>query len=121
MNSIAKIFLTITVLAALPISAFAKEKKARPPIVPWKKLPAVVQTAIQSNAAGGKVVEVSQPTGSGVSYYQAEVKGTDGIWRKVYVTDAGILMKVEPDNARNKRKRKPLFGTGPRSDAARFI
>ena len=42
--------------------------------------------------------------------YRAEVKGTDGKWTKVYVTDAGALLKVEPDKARNKRKHKPLFG-----------
>jgi hypothetical protein len=38
------------------------------------------------------------------------VKATDGKWTKVYATEAGTLLKVEPDNARNKRKHKPLFG-----------
>jgi hypothetical protein len=57
------------------------------------------------------VKEVEKETAAnGVVFYCAEVKGTDGRWIKVYVNDAGALMKTEPDNARNKRKHKPLFG-----------
>jgi hypothetical protein len=47
---------------------------------------------------------------NGVLFYYGEVKGTDRKWTKIYVTESGALMKVEPDNARNKRKHRPLFG-----------
>jgi len=112
MNAIAKTLLTITLLAALPGAAFSKDHKKTPAGVKvrWKELPAVVQTAIQSNAAGGKVEEVEKVSANGASFYCTEVKGTDRKSTKVYVTDAGALIKVEPDNARNKRKHKPLFG-----------
>jgi hypothetical protein len=113
MNPTAKTLLTITALAALAGSAFAKDHTKKPTgvRVSWKDLPAAVQTTIQSNAAGGKVVEVEKGTANGVLFYCAEVKGTDHKWTKVYVTDTGTLMKVEPDDARNKRKHKPLFGS----------
>jgi hypothetical protein len=122
MNATAKTLLTITVLAALPGSAFAKDhkKKAAGARVKRKDVPAAVQTTIQSNAAGGKVVEVYKETANGVLFYYAEVKGTDRKWMKVYVTDTGTLMKVEADNARNKRKHKPLFGSESLSGAAPF-
>ena len=112
MNATAKILLAIIALAALPGAAFAKEhkKKATAVRVSWKDVPAAVQTTIESNAAGGKVVEVDKDAASGVPFYCAEVKGTDRKWTKVYVTETGALIKVEPDNARNKRKHKPLFG-----------
>ena len=112
MNATAKTLLAIIALAALPGLAFAKDhkKKATGVQVYWKDVPAAVQTTMQSNAAGGKVVEVDKETVNGVLYYYAEVKGTDRKWTKVYVTESGALMKVEPDNARNKRKHKPLFG-----------
>jgi hypothetical protein len=110
MNATARTLLTIALLAALPIFAFAKGKKPPGTKVSWKEVPAAVQTTIQSNAAGGKVAEVTKETINGVLWYTAEVKGTDGTWTKVYVTEAGTLMKVEPDKARNKRKHKPLFG-----------
>jgi hypothetical protein len=98
-------------LVALALPAFAKKAKTPPGvIVKWKEIPAAVQTAIQTGAAGGKVKEVQKIATNGVFIYCAEVKGTDGKWTKVYATDAGALMKVEPDNARNKRKHKPLFG-----------
>jgi hypothetical protein len=113
MNATAKTLLTITALAALAGSAFAKDHTKKPTgvRVSWKDLTAAVQTTIQSNAAGGKVAEVEKGTANGVLFYCAEVKGTDRKWTKVYVTDTGTLMKVEPDNARNKRKHKPLFGS----------
>jgi hypothetical protein len=112
MNPIATILLAITALAALPGVAFAKnhEKKAGGVRVDRKDVPAAVQTTMQSNAAGGKVVEVTRETVNGVLYYYAEVRGTDRKWTKIYVTESGALVKVEPDNARNKRKHKPLFG-----------
>lgn len=112
MNATARTLLTITALAALAGSAFAKDhkKKSAGVRVSWKDVPAAVQTTIQSNATGGKVEKVDKETANGVFFYNAEVKGTDRKWMKVYVTDNGTLMKVEPDNARNNRKHKPLFG-----------
>jgi hypothetical protein len=65
---------------------------------------------MQTNAGGGKVKEVRQETVSGIVLYWAEVKGTDGKWSKIYVKGDGGLLRSEPDNARNKRKHKPLFG-----------
>jgi hypothetical protein len=110
MTATAKTLLMILALAALSSSAFAKTKKAVGAQVRWKEVPAAAQTAIQSNAAGGKVVQVDKETANNILFYLAEVKGTDGKWSKVYVTDTGSLMKVEPDKARNNRKHKPLFG-----------
>ena len=63
-----------------------------------------------NNAGGGKVKEVQKDTTNGVVFYCVAIKGTDGIWTKLYVNEAGNLIKTEPDNARNKRKHKPLFG-----------
>lgn len=115
MNAILKTLLAITAFAALSGSAFPKSPKKKAPgvRVSWKDVPAAVQTTIQSNSAGGKVVEVEKAAANGVVFYCAEVKGTDRKWTKVYVGDNGTLMKVEPDNARNNRKHKPLFGTQP--------
>ena len=96
--------------SSLTTAAFAKGTKAPGAIVKWKDIPAAVQTTIHTSAAGGKVVEVQKIAMNGAFIYCAEVKGTDGKWTKVYTTDAGALMKTEPDNARNKRKHKPLFG-----------
>jgi hypothetical protein len=112
MNATDKTLLTIIALGALSGSAFAKDHKKNTTgvRVGWKDVPAAIQTTIQSNAAGGKVTEVEKDTANGVPFYCAEVKGTDRKWTKVYVTDNGTLMKVEPDNARNNRKHKPLFG-----------
>jgi hypothetical protein len=112
MNTAAKTLLAFTALAALPGLAFAgnHKKKSTGVQVYWKDVPAAVQTTIQSNAAGGKVVEVDKDTVNGVFFYYAEVKGTDHKWAKIYVTDSGTLIRAEPDNARNKRKHKPLFG-----------
>ena len=110
MSAASKTWLAITALAALPGLAFAKDHKKKGVQVYWKDVPAAVQTTMQSNAAGGKVVEVEKETVNGVLYFYGEVKGTDHKWTKIYVTEAGALAKVEPDNARNKRKHKPLFG-----------
>ena len=111
MNLIVRTLLTIALLAVLPGSLFGKGPKKPPaPTVPWKDVPAAVQTTIQNNLAGGKVKEVTKETVSGVLYYYGEVKGTDGKWMKICVRDTGVLVKIEPDNARNKRKHKPLFG-----------
>jgi hypothetical protein len=107
-----KIFLTIMGLSLLAFPALAKNHR-KPPgtIVPWKEVPAPIQATVQSNAGGGKVKEVQKETAAnGVVFYCAEIKGTDGKWAKIYVNDAGALLRVEPDNARNKRKHKPLFG-----------
>src|SRR5256885_803577 len=91
-------------------SAFAKSHRKTPGvIVKWKDLSAPVQATIQANAAGGKIKEVEKDTANGLIFYCAEVKGTDGKWSKIYVKDAGGLIRSEPDNARNKRKHKPLF------------
>ena len=107
-----KIFLTILALLALALPASAKNhRKNAATMVNWKDVPAPVQATIQSNAGSGKVKEVEKGTpANGAVFYCAEVKGADGKWTKIYVTDAGVLMKTEPDNARNKRKHKPLFG-----------
>ena len=112
MNTNARPLLTITALAVLPGSAFAKNHKKKPAgvRVSWKEVPAAVQTTIQSNAGGGRVAEVNAQTANGVAFYYAEVKGTDHMWTTVYVADSGALIRVEPDKARNKRKHKPLFG-----------
>jgi hypothetical protein len=107
-----KIFLALIALSALASPAFAKEHRKSPgTIIPWKDVPAPIQATMQSGAGGGKVKEVQKETAAnGVVIYWAEVKGTDGKWTKIYVNDAGVLLKSEPDNARNKRKHKPLFG-----------
>ena len=105
-----KTILIIALLAALPSLAFAKEKKSHGLMVSWKEVPAAVQTTIQNNLAGGKVKEVNKETVNGVLYYYAEVKGADSKWSKICVKDTGEFVKVEPDNARNKSKHKPLFG-----------
>jgi hypothetical protein len=111
MKNAIKTLLALTAFVALTSSAFAKkEKKPRGPSVSWKDVPVAVQTTIQKNLAAGKVKEVNKETVNGIIYYYAEVKGTDGKWTKICVTDTGTLVKVEPDNARNKRKHKPLFG-----------
>ena len=103
--------MTLVVLVMFAHPAFAKAKKApHGVLVRWKEIPAAVQTTIQTGAAGGKVKEVHKIAANGVFIYCAEVKGADRKWTKVYATDAGKLMKVEPDNARNKRKHRPLFG-----------
>jgi hypothetical protein len=104
-------FLAILALLFIGGPAFAKSHKKSPGVaVKLKDVPAPVQTTLQANAAGGKVTEVEKDTVNGQIYYCAEVKGTDGKWSKIYVKEAGDLIKVEPDNARNKRKHKPLFG-----------
>jgi hypothetical protein len=107
-----KIFLTIVLFLALTSPIFAKKnRKPAGTIVSWKDVPAAIQTTVQSTAAGGKVKEVQKiPAPNGMVFYCVEVKGTDGKWEKVYVSDAGVLIKTEPDNARNNRKHKPLFG-----------
>ena len=106
-----KNFLTILALLVLASPALAKKNRKPVTIVNWKEVPAPVQATIQSNAGAGKVREVQKETAAnGAVFYCAEVKGTDGKWIKVYVSDVGALMKTEPDNARNKRKHKPLFG-----------
>ena len=106
-----KTFLVILALVFIGSPVFAKSKK-KPPGVPvkLKELPAAAQATLQTNAAGGKVKEVNKETVNGLIIYCAEVKGTDGKWSKIYVKDTGDLIKIEPDNARNKRKHKPLFG-----------
>jgi hypothetical protein len=105
------IFLVILALLFIGDSAFAKNHKKSPGVaVKLKDLPASAQTTLQANAAGGKVKEIEKDTVNGQIFYCAEVKGTDGKWSKIYVKEAGDLIKVEPDNARNNRKHKPLFG-----------
>jgi hypothetical protein len=111
MTATPKTLLTLAALIALADLTFAKDHRKSPAvIVSWKDVPPAVQTTLQSNAAGGRVKDVEKDTTNGLLFYCAEIKGADGKWTKVYVNDAGTLMKVEPDNARNKRKHKPLFG-----------
>ena len=107
----AKILLVIVALLFAASPAFAKKNKKPPGVlVKLNEVPAPVQATFQKNANGGKVKEVDKETVNGQVIYLAEVKGTDGKWSKIYVKEAGDLLKVEPDNARNKRKHKPLFG-----------
>jgi len=105
---------TLLVIVALLLSAspaLAKKNKKPPGVlVKLKDVPAPGQTTFQRNTSGGKVKEVEKETVNGQTIYLAEVKGADGKWSKIYVKEAGDLLKVEPDNARNKRKHKPLFG-----------
>jgi hypothetical protein len=102
-------FLILTFLIAASSLAHGK-KKSSGTFVPWKEIPAAVQSTIQTGAAGGSVKEVQKIPNPAGFIYCAEVKGTDGKWNKVYTTETGALMKVEPDKARNNRKHKPLFG-----------
>jgi len=98
-------------LVTLSGSAFAK--KNQPPagqLIPWKEVPGAVQSILQTAVNGGKVKETRKLSVNSGIVYCAEVKGADGQWSKVYATEAGALLKVEPDKARNKRKHKPLFG-----------
>jgi hypothetical protein len=97
-------------VAGAGLTSAKPPRKPAGPTVRWRELPAPVQATIQANLAAGKVKEVHKETGNGFTFYYAEVKGADGKWSKVYVKEAGDLMKVEPDSARNKRKHKPLFG-----------
>lgn len=104
---------TFLVSAALLLAADPAFAKKRPPAgvaVKWKELPAAVQTAVQTNAGDAKVKEVRKEGANGVVFYFVEIKATDGQWSKIYVKEDGTLMRTEPDNARNKRKHKPLFG-----------
>lgn len=100
-------------LATLCGSAFApkREKKRANNAVDWKTVPAAAQTAIQNNANGGKVLEVSKELKNGVTVYRAEVKEHGGKLFKIAVTDTGAVLKVKEDTAKNKRKHKPLFGS----------
>jgi hypothetical protein len=107
----AKILSIVLILAAFANPVFAKGKKKSPGVyVSWRELPSLVQSTIQTAAAGGKIKETQKVTTANGAIYCSEVKGTDGKWTKVYATETGTLLKVEPDNARNKRKHKPLFG-----------
>jgi hypothetical protein len=107
----AKSLLALTFLLTLAFSSFAKEhRKPAGEFVSRKNIPAPVEATIETAAAGGKIREVRKVPANGAVIYCAEVKGTDGKWNKVYTTDSGTLMKVEPDKARNNRKHKPLFG-----------
>jgi hypothetical protein len=107
----AKILSVLLILAALANPVLAKEKKKPAGVfVSWREVPSLVQSTVQTAAGGGKIKETQKVTTANGSVYCSEVKGTDGKWTKVYATEAGTLLKVEPDNARNKRKHKPLFG-----------
>jgi hypothetical protein len=108
---LAKILSIVLILVAFTDPAWAKSKKKSPGVfVSWRDVPSLVQNTIQTGAAGGKIKETQKVVTPNGSIYCAEVKGTDGKWTKVYATETGTLLKVEPDNARNKRKHKPLFG-----------
>jgi len=111
MTTALKAILIIAATMAIVDQAYGKSQR-KPAGVPisLKKVPANVQATMEKNASGGKVKEVQTDTVNGLVFYCAEVKGTDGKWTKVYVKNDGTLIRVEPDNARNKRKHKPLFG-----------
>ncbi|HEV2097174.1 MAG TPA: hypothetical protein VGQ82_11820, partial [Chthoniobacterales bacterium] len=87
MNRTRKALATLALIAALAAPALAKEhrKKDKGEKVSWKNVPAAVQATIQSNASGGKVVEVKKETKNGVVIYRAGVKGTDRKMSKVTV------------------------------------
>jgi hypothetical protein len=107
-------FLAVIVATCLSGSVFAKEHKKQKDegeLVKWKDVPAAVQTTIQTNAAGAKIVEVHKQTKNGAVIFRGEVKEADGKLMQVAVSDNGTLIKVRPDNSRNKRKHKPLFGS----------
>src|SRR3954471_21452160 len=109
MKTTLKVFVSIGAFVFIAGSAFAKSHRKTPGVVvKWRDLSAPVQATIQANAAGGKIKEVDKGTANGLAFYCAEVKGTDGKWSKIYVKDAGDRIRLEPDNARNKRKHKPL-------------
>ena len=103
------LFLAVTVAVTDP--AYGKgQRKPAGVTVSWKNVPAGVQATMEGNANGGKIREVQTGAVNGLVFYCGEVKGTDGKWTKVYVKNDGTLIRIEPDNARNKRKHKPLFG-----------
>lgn len=105
-----RLTLPLILVLALAGPAFAHNKKPVAGVpLPWKQVPGAVQMTIQAAANGGKVKETRKLTVNSGIVYCAEVKGTDGQWSKVYATESGALLKVEPDKARNKRKHKPLF------------
>jgi hypothetical protein len=107
----AKIFSVLLIVAAFAGPGLAKDKRKPAGVfVSWRDVPVLVQSTIQTAAGDGKIKETQKVTTANGSIYCAEVKGTDGKWTKVYATESGKLLKVEPDNARNKRKHKPLFG-----------
>ena len=110
MTTTLKIFLAAILFLSLAGSTFAKNRKPPGIAVKWKDLPAAVQATIETNVLGGKVKEVEKETVNNSNFYCAEVKGADGKWSKVYVKDTGDLVRIQPDNVRNKRKHKPLFG-----------
>ena len=110
MTTTFKVLLSAALFLLVCGSTFAKSRKPAGTLVKWKDVPAAVQTTLETNAGGGKVKEVEKETVNGVVFYCGEVKGTDGKWSKVYVKETGDFVKAEPDNARNKRKHKPLFG-----------
>ena len=106
-----KTFLGAASLVLLCSLALAKHDKPKSQnAVDWKTVPAAAQSAIQNNANGGKVTEVTKDLKNGVTVYRAEVKEHDGKMFKVAVTESGTLLKVKEDTAKNKRKHKPLFG-----------
>jgi hypothetical protein len=105
-----KVFLSAGAFFLLCGSTFAGSSKPPGILVKWKDVPAAVQATIETNTGGGKVKEIEKETVNNSIFYCAEVKGTDGKWSKVYVKETGDLVRIQPDNARNKRKHKPLFG-----------
>ena len=111
MTTALKAILIIAAIMTITDQAYAKShQKPSGVVVSWKKVPAVVQESMEEHSSGGKIKEVQTNGGNGLVFYCAKVKGTDGQWTKVYVKEDGTLIRVEPDNARNKRKHKPLFG-----------
>ncbi len=105
-----RILLPAAALLVLAGQAFGKGRKPPATFINWRDVPAPIQATVQNNAGGGKVKEVQKGSTNGVVFYCVAIKGSDGQWIKVYVNEAGNLVKTEPDNARNKRKHKPLFG-----------
>lgn len=103
---------TFLIVALLLVAhpAFAKKRPPAGVVVKWKEVPAGVQTTVQTSAGDAKVKEVRKVAANGIVFFCVETKASDGKWSKVYVKEDGTLMRTELDNARNKRKHKPLFG-----------
>jgi uncharacterized membrane protein YkoI len=69
--------------------------------VAMTELPPAVQKTIQANLAGGTVTETAKETEGGRTYYEAEVRKSDGEQVEIKVGEDGSLIgigKEEEDN-----------------------
>jgi len=63
--------------------------------VQWDSVPAVVQDTIHAHQYGGTVIEIVKETMKRGVVYEAEVKGPDGRFSEVKVTEDGKLLKYK--------------------------